>query len=101
MIHNGAESIITDRTFWGAVYSMAIGLNYGAYSSTFCASLAGLLWKDILEKKGVIVGRLEFFRVNLPIIAIGMGVGCAVLAGEIYIFRSESEVQLNLSGGSH
>ena len=90
-IHEGSGTIITDRTFWGAVYSMALGLNYGAYSSTFCASLAGLLWKDILERKGVVVGRLEFFRVNIPIITVGMGVGCAILAGEIYIIRNNQE----------
>lgn len=73
---------------------MALGLNYGAYSSTFCASLAGLLWKDILEKKGVFVGRMEFFRVNAPIITVAMAVGCAVLAGEIYVIRGNSEYSL-------
>lgn len=93
-IHAGTDSIISDRTFWGAVYSMALGLNYGAFSSTFCASLAGLLWKDILQKKGVIVGRWEFLRVNAPIIAVAMAVGCAVLAGEVYLIRGNGEYSL-------
>ena len=68
---------------------MALGVNYGAFSTAFSASLAGLLWRDILAKKQIYVRRLEFARVNLPIIAIAMTVGCAVLVGEIYIVRDE------------
>ncbi|KAK8041697.1 hypothetical protein PG993_006220 [Apiospora rasikravindrae] len=52
-IHADAGSAISDRTFWGAVYSMAVGVNYGAFSSAFSASLAGLLWRDILANKGI------------------------------------------------
>ncbi|KAK8080987.1 hypothetical protein PG997_008805 [Apiospora hydei] len=80
----------TDRTFWGAVYGMALGVNYGAFSSALCASLAGLLWRDILLSKGVIVRRLEFLRVNAPIIAIATAVGCAILVGEVYIMRKDT-----------
>ncbi|KAK8043039.1 hypothetical protein PG994_013522 [Apiospora phragmitis] len=80
----------SDRTFWGAVYGMALGVNYGAFSSALCASLAGLLWRDILLSKGVIVRRLEFLRVNAPIIAIATAVGCAILVGEVYIMRKDT-----------
>lgn len=66
---------------------MAIGVNYGAFSTAFSASLAGLLWRDILGRKHIHVRRLDFARVNLPIIAISMAVGCAVLVGEIYVVR--------------
>ncbi|KAJ4393628.1 hypothetical protein N0V93_002841 [Gnomoniopsis smithogilvyi] len=79
---------ISDRDFWATVYSMAIGVNYGAFSTAFSASLAGLLWRDILARKHINVRRLEFARVNLPIIAIAMSVGCVVLIGEVYIMRS-------------
>lgn len=79
---------ISDRTFWATVYSMALGVNYGAFSTAFSGSLAGLLWRDILARKHINVRRLEFARVNLPIIAISMTVGCAVLVGEVYIMRS-------------
>ncbi|KAJ4424424.1 hypothetical protein N0V82_000946 [Gnomoniopsis sp. IMI 355080] len=79
---------ISDRDFWATVYSMALGVNYGAFSTAFSASLAGLLWRDILARKHINVRRLEFARVNLPIIAIAMSVGCAVLIGEVYITRS-------------
>jgi Na+/H+ antiporter NhaD/arsenite permease-like protein len=69
---------------------MALGVNYGAFSTAFSASLAGLLWRDILARKHIRVGSLEFARVNLPIIAIAMTVGCVVLVGEVYIFRDNS-----------
>lgn len=69
---------------------MAIGVNYGAFSAAFSASLAGLLWRDILARKHIHAKSLDFARVNLPIIAICMVVGCGVLAGEVYIMRDES-----------
>ncbi|KAJ5654171.1 hypothetical protein N7490_001174 [Penicillium lividum] len=78
---------ISDRTFWATVYSMALGVNFGAFSTAFSASLAGLLWRDILARKHIRVGSLEFARVNLPIIAIAMVVGCTVLVGEVYVVR--------------
>ncbi|KAJ5790466.1 uncharacterized protein N7518_007477 [Penicillium psychrosexuale] len=88
-IHEASGIPISDRTWWATVYSMALGVNYGAFSTAFSASLAGLLWRDILARKHIRVGSLEFARVNLPIIAISMVVGCAVLAGEVYIVRSD------------
>jgi Na+/H+ antiporter NhaD/arsenite permease-like protein len=69
---------------------MAIGVNYGAFSAAFSASLAGLLWRDILGRKHIHVRRLEFARVNLPIIAIAMTVGLVVLVGQVYIMRDNS-----------
>ncbi|XXH02798.1 hypothetical protein Hte_009185 [Hypoxylon texense] len=89
-IHQANGTIITDRTFWATVYSMALGVNFGAFSTVFSASLAGLLWRDILARKHIRVRRLDFARVNLPIIGIAMVVGCAILVGEVYIIRSEN-----------
>ncbi|KAF3390236.1 hypothetical protein F1880_009019 [Penicillium rolfsii] len=89
-IHRQNGIPISDRTFWASVYSMAIGVNYGAFSTAFSASLAGLLWRDILGRKHIRVGSIEFARVNLPIIAIAMAVGCTVLVGEIYIMRKDT-----------
>jgi Na+/H+ antiporter NhaD/arsenite permease-like protein len=85
---------IDDRTFWATVYSMAIGVNYGAFSTAFSASLAGMLWRDILARKHIRVRSLDFARVNLPIIAISMIVGCAVLVGQVYITRGTAEYKL-------
>lgn len=81
---------ISDRTFWATVYSMALGLNYGAFSVAFSASLAGLLWRDILAGKHIHVRSLDFARVNLPIIAITMIVGCVTLVGQVYIVRGNA-----------
>jgi Na+/H+ antiporter NhaD/arsenite permease-like protein len=69
---------------------MALGVNYGAFSTAFSASLAGLLWRDILLRKHIRVRSLDFAMVNLPIIAISMAVGCAVLVGEVYIMRDNT-----------
>ncbi|POR36411.1 Arsenite efflux transporter [Tolypocladium paradoxum] len=85
---------ISDRTFWATVYSMALGVNYGAFSTAFSASLAGLLWRDILARKHIRVRSLDFARVNLPIISIAMIVGCAVLVAEVYIVRDNSPYSL-------
>ena len=68
---------------------MALGVNYGAFSTAFSASLAGLLWRDILARKHIHIRRLDFAQVNLPIIAIAMSVGCAVLVGQVYIVRGD------------
>ncbi|KAK4643161.1 hypothetical protein QC761_404020 [Podospora bellae-mahoneyi] len=88
-LHDASGIPISERTYYATIYSMALGVNYGAFSTAISASLAGLLWRDILAKKHIHVRRLDFARVNLPIIAIAMSVGCAVLIGEIYIIRSD------------
>jgi Na+/H+ antiporter NhaD/arsenite permease-like protein len=93
-IHKENGIPITDRTFWGTVYSMAIGVNYGAFSAAFSASLAGLLWRDILARKHIHVHSSEFARVNLPIIAISMTVGCVVLVIQVYIIRHNAPYDL-------
>ena len=74
---------------------MAIGVNYGAFSLAFSASLAGMLWRDILVRKHIRVGGMEFAPVNLPIIAITMVVGLVVLVGEIYIIRNNKPYSLS------
>lgn len=89
-IHEDNNIPITERAFWGTVYSMALGVNYGAFSTAFSASLAGLLWRDILARKHIRVRSLDFARVNLPIVAVSISVGCAVLVGEIYLTRNNS-----------
>lgn len=88
MINADKGTVITNRTFWGTVYSMALGVNYGAFSTAFSASLAGLLWRDILARKHIHVKSHDFARENFPIIAVSMAVGCLVLVGEIYITRN-------------
>ncbi|KAF8712249.1 Arsenical pump membrane protein, partial [Rhizoctonia solani] len=73
------------RSRHGAIYALAIGSNYGAFSTVFSASLAGLLWRDILRQKGIIVKRSEFAKLNLALIFVSMLVGCSVLVAQIYV----------------
>ncbi|KAF2799256.1 hypothetical protein K505DRAFT_371087 [Melanomma pulvis-pyrius CBS 109.77] len=89
-IHHINTIPISNRTFWATIYSMALGVNYGAFSAAFSASLAGLLWRDILSRKHIRVESLEFARVNLPIITVSMIVGCVVLVGQVYVVRDTS-----------
>lgn len=89
-IHNQYGIPISDRTFWATVYAMALGVNYGAFSTAFSASLAGMLWRDILARKNIKVRQIEFARVNFPIIAISMIIGSVILIGEVYITRSDT-----------
>ncbi|TFY55949.1 hypothetical protein EVJ58_g7927 [Rhodofomes roseus] len=42
-----------DRERFGAIYALALGSNFGAFTLTFSASLAGLLWRRILRQKGI------------------------------------------------
>ncbi|KAI0450830.1 hypothetical protein F5B21DRAFT_528604 [Xylaria acuta] len=88
-IHRRNMQPLGDRTKWATIYAMALGVNYGAFSIAFSASLAGLLWRDILARKHIRVRGLEFARVNLPIISIAMTIGLAVLTGEVYKFRRD------------
>jgi Na+/H+ antiporter NhaD/arsenite permease-like protein len=69
---------------------MALGVNYGVFGLAVIASLSGLLWHDILARKRIGVDAIDFYRVNLPIIACAMAVGCTVLVGEVYIVRDRS-----------
>ncbi|EGS19676.1 putative arsenite transmembrane transporter protein [Thermochaetoides thermophila DSM 1495] len=93
-IHRYDGTPISKRTFWATIYTMALGVNYGAFSTALSASLAGLLWSDILEKKHIPIKRQDFAMVNFPIIAIAMAVGCLVLIGEVYITRDTTPMEL-------
>lgn len=85
------ETFISQRMFWATVYSMAVGVNYGAFSTAFSASLAGLLWRDILARKEIKVRALDFAWINLSTIALTMVVGLVVLIGEVYLTRSRTD----------
>ncbi|KAH8922435.1 hypothetical protein BT69DRAFT_1263406 [Atractiella rhizophila] len=82
-----ASNQVSDRNRDAAIYALTLGVNYGAFSAVFSASLAGLLWRDILRRKYIHVRRLDFARINLPIIAICMTVGLSILTAEVYIIK--------------
>ena len=73
---------------------MALGVNYGAFSMAFSASLAGIMWREVLHEQLIRVRRLEFARVNLLIIAFSMAIACAVLTAEVYLCRDNSPYNL-------
>ncbi|KAI0019187.1 hypothetical protein F4780DRAFT_780719 [Xylariomycetidae sp. FL0641] len=90
-LHTGEGTTpLSGRTFWGAVYALAIGVNYAAFSTTFGASLAGIGWRRDLRDKNIQVRSLEFARVNLPLIIFTMAISCAALVGEVYIVRGDA-----------
>jgi Na+/H+ antiporter NhaD/arsenite permease-like protein len=69
---------------------MALGVNYGGFSVVPGASLEGFIWRDTLAREHIRVRQLDFARVNLPIIAIAMTIGCVILVGEVYIVRGQT-----------
>jgi Na+/H+ antiporter NhaD/arsenite permease-like protein len=76
--------------FWGSVYSLSLGVNYGAFGISMSASLTGIMWRSVLRKEKIRVGQLEFWRVNVPTIAFSMVIACTVLLGETFIIRDNS-----------
>ena len=80
-----ANHNIDKRASEGAIYALALGSNYGAFTLTFSASLAGLLWKQILTQKGIHVHPRQFLLLNLPVSFVAMLCSSAVLVGQVYI----------------
>ncbi|KAG8952758.1 hypothetical protein FRC04_003681 [Tulasnella sp. 424] len=78
----------SSRSAKGAIYALALGSNYGAFSATFSASLAGLLWKQILNQKGIKVAQAQFAYHNVGINLVAMLAGCAVLIAQVFIVKS-------------
>ncbi|WRT66863.1 uncharacterized protein IL334_003826 [Kwoniella shivajii] len=76
---------VSDRSLYGAVFTLAVGSNFGAYSFVFSASLAGLLWRSILSQKGIVITLREFMKWNLLPMMITMLVGCLIVAGEVCV----------------
>ena len=68
-----------------AIYSLAVASNYGAFTFTICASLAGLLWRDILKQKGIHVRQSQFCKLNIPLVVVSMIASSAVIIGEVYV----------------
>lgn len=70
---------------FGSIFALAIGTDFGAVSFSFSASLAGLLWRDILAQKGVKVEQKQFALLNTPIVMVAAGVAGMVLVAELYV----------------
>ncbi|KAI0034846.1 hypothetical protein K488DRAFT_44541, partial [Vararia minispora EC-137] len=70
------------RYTYGARCALALGSNFGAFTLAFAASLAGLLWREILRQKGIHVERAEFARLNMGIWVVATAVGVGVLIAQ-------------------
>ncbi|KAH8118958.1 hypothetical protein DFH11DRAFT_1562144 [Phellopilus nigrolimitatus] len=71
----------------GSIYALALGTNFGAFTFSFSASLAGLLWRDILRQKGIVVRQTQFALLNLPIIGVATISAAVVLVAEMYVVK--------------
>lgn len=70
---------------FGSIFALALGTDFGAVSFSFSASLAGLLWHNILEQKGVKMEQRKFALLNAPIVLVAAGAAGVVLVAELYV----------------
>ena len=82
---------IGERLRLGSIYALALGANFGGYSLAFSASLAGLLWKNILKNNPINpmhISLRTFAKQNLPCLATSIAVaGIALLIELIIVAR--------------
>lgn len=68
-----------------AAIALAVASNIGAVSFTFSASLAGLLWRQILSQKGIFIKQKEFAYWNMFPLLVMTVVGLGVVSAEMAI----------------
>jgi len=81
----GAEGINLNAFNRAAAIALAVASNIGAVSFTFSASLAGLLWKQILKQKGITISQKTFAKWNLLPLTIMTIVGLGVVSAEMAV----------------
>ena len=84
-LSSAASGEVDPKVRLGSIYALALGSNFGAYTFSFSASLAGLLWRDILRQKGIAVSQRQFAYFNLPIIAVAVLVSGAILIAQVHV----------------
>jgi Na+/H+ antiporter NhaD/arsenite permease-like protein len=80
------QSSPSPRVRDASILALALGSNYGAFTFSFPASLAGLLWRRLLADKGIVVTMGQFAKLNLMPVACAMGISSLVVIGQVYIF---------------
>lgn len=73
-----------------AAIALAVASNIGAVSFTFSASLAGLLWKDILAQKKIFVRQRDFAYWNCIPLLVMTVTGLAVVCAEMSVLYQSS-----------
>lgn len=82
-----SEAVLRDeRVLLGAIYAVALGSNIGAFSYTFAGSLAGLLWRGLLDDKGIVISQAKFALVNALPLVMQSTVSGAIILGQLYWF---------------
>ena len=72
-----------------AAIALAVASNIGAASFTFSASLAGLLWKSILDSKGIKIKQSTFAYWNCLPLLMMTGVGLAIVTAEMSVLYKD------------
>lgn len=75
------------KTIRAGMLGIAFGSNIGAFSFTFSASLAGLLWDKILGSKGIKIPRLQFLLMNICPLIVTALIGFFVIYAEVIIME--------------
>ncbi|KAI0001037.1 hypothetical protein BJV77DRAFT_1057877 [Russula vinacea] len=70
------------------VYGLALGSNYGAFTLAFSASLAGLLWRDMLRQKGIHVRQYHFAKLNMGTFVVASVASGVVLIGQTLVVHA-------------
>ena len=83
-----------DHSNRAAVIALALTSNTGAVSFTFSASLAGLLWRQILEQKGIFMKQTTAAYWNIVPLIVTTGVGLAVVCAEMAVLFQSLEISL-------
>ncbi|KAF8431584.1 hypothetical protein L210DRAFT_3559931 [Boletus edulis BED1] len=73
-----------------ASIALAVASNIGAISFTFSASLAGLLWRAILQQKGIHVKQWNFAFWNLLPLLVMTSVGLGIVSAEMAVLYRSS-----------
>lgn len=82
---SGPEVVNIKAFLRSAAIALAVASNIGAVSFTFSASLAGLLWRQILNQKKIIVAQRTFAKWNLGPVLVMTVVGLAVVSAEMAV----------------
>jgi len=84
-IHSAPAGVNLDAFSRSAAIALAVSSNIGAVSFTFSASLAGLLWIQILNQKGIYIKQLSFAKWNFFPLIVMTSVGLAVVCAEMAV----------------
>jgi Na+/H+ antiporter NhaD/arsenite permease-like protein len=78
-------------TVRAAAIALAVASNISAVGFAFSASLAGLLWKNILRQKGIQIGMGTFAYWNMVPIFTMTSLGMAVVSAEMAVLYKEAK----------